>query len=254
MNMNEVKDIMCEWVKPILKLCEQHNGTWIGGYNEEIDSLCWCLHVDGKEFVIAANQKSHHGVQIDVIQIWLNDPDNMVISIDRNNIVRNYPAVLSSTDNLYFTHKSLLELIELLLLHIDQKKNENAVRRKEMKSNKFIKEVIIKKFDTSCFETGAAYLFTPIEHPEQKFIGIYMSGTEDHLDINSSRGSHMISIVDADKWQIEKMIEPMTDAELHLLHDLIIKYAIGCFGANDDSNKNITDNILNKLGLAIMNE
>ena len=53
-------------------------------------------------------------------------------------------------------------------------------------------------------------------------------------------------------WTIEKkMIEPMTDEELQFLQDLITKYTIGAFGANDGSDKHITDSILKKLGFKV---
>lgn len=95
---------------------------------------------------------------------------------------------------------------------------------------KFVKEITVKKFDVSCFEEGAAYLCTPLDYPDQKFIGIFAYGDSKTLEFvtdnypqNNIKG---ISIDDAHNWNIEKMIEPMTNDELRLLCDIFTHFAL----------------------------
>lgn len=129
-------------------------------------------------------------------------------------------------------------------------------RFKKENNMEFVKEVTVKTFDVSCFEEGAAYLCTPLDYPNQKFIGIFESGDVETItfviaDSYSQNNIKKISVDDAHNWTIEKMIEPMTDEELHFLQDILIKYTIGAFGANDGSNKHITDGIMKKLGFKV---
>lgn len=133
--------------------------------------------------------------------------------------------------------------------------NEDPRFKKE-NNMEFLKEITVKTFDVSCFEEGAAYLCTPLDYPNQKFIGIFESGDVETItfviaDNYSQNNIKKITADDAHNWTIEKMIEPMTDEELHFLQDLITRYAIGAFGANDGSNKHITDSILKKLGFKV---
>lgn len=103
-------------------------------------------------------------------------------------------------------------------------------RFKKENNMKFVKEITIKKFDVSCFEEGGAYLCTPLDYPDQKFIGIFAYGDSKTLEFvtdnypqNNIKG---ISIDDAHNWNIEKMIEPMTDDELRLLCDIFTHFAL----------------------------
>lgn len=103
-----------------------------------------------------------------------------------------------------------------------------VLRRNNMK---FVKEMIVRKFDISCFEEGAAYLCTPLAYPDQKFIGIFARGDSMTLlfvaDNHSSQNNiKKILIDDAHNWTIEKMIEPMTDDELNLLCDIFVHFAL----------------------------
>ena len=120
---------------------------------------------------------------------------------------------------------------------------------------KFVQEITIKTFDVSCFKAGAAYLCTPLDYPNQKFVGIFINGGDETISFATAEYYQnyikQISIDDAHNWTIEKMIEPMTDEELQFLQDLITKYTIGTFGANDGSDKHITDSILKKLGFKV---
>ena len=131
----------------------------------------------------------------------------------------------------------------------------NDPRFKKENNMKFVQEITIKTFDVSCFEEGAAYLCTPLDYSDQKFIGIFTSGDSKTISFAANEypknNIKRISIDDAHNWTIEKMIEPMTDEELQFLQDLITKYTIGAFGANDGSNKHITDSILQKLGFNV---
>jgi hypothetical protein len=103
-------------------------------------------------------------------------------------------------------------------------------RFKKENNMKFVKEITVKTFDVSCFEEGAAYLCTPLDYPDQKFIGIFATGDSKTLtfvaDNYSQNNIKEISIDDAHNWTIEKMIEPMTDDELNLLCDIFTHFAL----------------------------
>ena len=118
---------------------------------------------------------------------------------------------------------------------------------------KFVKEITVKTFDISCFEEGAAYLCTPLDYPDQKFIGIFTSGDSKTLsfaaDNYSQNNIKEISIDDAHNWTIEKMIEPMTDEEIKYIQDLIIKHILSTPHAESNHYKKIGDSIFKKLGV-----
>ena len=104
-------------------------------------------------------------------------------------------------------------------------------RFKKENNMEFLKEITVKTFDVSCFEEGAAYLCTPLDYPDQKFIGIFESGDLKTItfvitDNYSSKYTKEISIDDAHNWTIEKMIEPMTDDELNLLCDIFTHFSL----------------------------
>ncbi len=118
----------------------------------------------------------------------------------------------------------------------------------------FLKEVTIKTFDVSCFEEGAAYLCTPLDYPNQKFIGIFESGDIETItfviaDNYSQNNIKKITADDAHNWTIEKMIEPMTDEEIKYIQDLITRHILSAPHAESKQYKKIGDSIFKKLGV-----
>lgn len=126
-------------------------------------------------------------------------------------------------------------------------------RVKKENDMKFVKTITNHVFDLSQFEIGAAYLCTPRDTSKTSFVGIYKEGSPILITfLIRSGGTHSLSIDDVmNDWVVEKMIDPMTDEELHFLQDILIKYTIGAFGANDGSNKHIIDSIMKKLGFTV---
>lgn len=126
-------------------------------------------------------------------------------------------------------------------------------RVKKENDMKFVKTITNHVFDLSQFEIGAAYLCTPRDTSKTSFVGIYKEGGPILITfLIRSGGTHSLSIDDVmNDWVVEKMIDPMTDEELHFLQDILIKYTIGAFGANDGSNKHIIDGIMKKLGFTV---
>lgn len=117
----------------------------------------------------------------------------------------------------------------------------------------FVKEVTVKTFDVSCFEEGAAYLCTPLDYPNQKFIGIFVYGDSETLsfvlDNYTKNNIKEISINDAHNWTIEKMIEPMTDDELNLLCDIITHFVLS--EKINEIQKDTIRSIQKKLGFTV---
>jgi hypothetical protein len=126
-------------------------------------------------------------------------------------------------------------------------------RFKKANNMEFVKEITVKTFDVSCFEEGAAYLCTPLDYPNQKFIGIFVSGDIKTLtfvtDNYSQNNIKEISIDDADNWTIEKMIEPMTDDELNLLCDIFTHFALS--EEVNEIQKDTIRSIQKKLGFTV---
>ena len=134
-------------------------------------------------------------------------------------------------------------------------------RFKKENNMKFVKEkeIKIKVFDTSLFVHDDVYMCT---HRDASYVTHTFVGTLKQVDPGSlvffttdpNLNVITISIDDASDWTIERMIEPMSEEELHFLQDLITKYTSGEFGVNDGSDKHITDSIMKKLGLINVEE
>lgn len=126
-------------------------------------------------------------------------------------------------------------------------------RFKKENNMEFVKEITVKTFDVSRFEEGAAYLCTPLDYPDQKFIGIFASGDSNTLtfvaDNYSQNNIKEISIDDAHNWTIEKMIQPMTDDELNLLCDIFIHLVLS--EEVNEIQKDTIRSIQKKLGFTV---
>ena len=121
-------------------------------------------------------------------------------------------------------------------------------RFKKENNMKFVKTETKHVFDLSQFEIGGVYSCRPRYTSECGFVGIYKEGGPTVIAFWVPSGINTLSIDDVvNGWDIEKMIEPMTEKELNFIHDLIIRHAL----ATGSEAKDITDSILKKLGFTV---
>ena len=100
----------------------------------------------------------------------------------------------------------------------EKEKDKEGIHKITNPLQNFMTEVTIIELNPECFERGAAYLCTPLDYPNQKFIGIFDEGDtkEIHFLATTIGGDNRkcITADDAPNWKIERMVLPFTEDEV----------------------------------------
>ena len=102
-----------------------------------------------------------------------------------------------------------------------KEKDNSGIHKMTNPLQDFMTEVTIIELNPECFERGAAYLCTPLDYPNQQFIGIFDEGDtkEIHFITTTIGGDNrkIITADDAPNWTIERMVRPFTEEEINFI-------------------------------------